>query len=348
MRTGVSGRDRSVFFRCLATLFESGVRLDRSFDLLSQQGECQPMRLAAAAVSLKLAAGQNLSRCLQSHPNCFSSFHVRMMQVGERSGSLGLMFRQLADHEEQRDKLQQRIRGSLFLPLLITVGCLLMVGVLLPILLNNILQLMAEHAQSLPWPTRLLMGVAAGLRSPFFYLLVPLGVGLGLAAWPKVRHNIRLMKAVEDRLLAMPGLGRLLCLAATAQFSHSLALMLETGLALLPSLELAGSTSGSWRLQELSSAAADRLRAGDDLPQALGVIPFFPAAYLSTLKAGGESGSMSEMLRFLARFYDLELDSSLDTFTRLLEPLVLAGVGALVGFCVIATLLPMARVLESL
>lgn len=348
MRKTVGGRDRSVFFRCLATLFESGVRLDRSFELLSQQGECQPMRQAAAAVASKLAAGQSLSRCLQSHPNCFSSFHVRMMQVGERSGSLGQMFRQLATHEEERDKLQQRIRGSLFLPLLITVACLLMVGVLLPVLLNNILQLMAEHAQSLPWPTRLLMGVAAGLRSPFFYVVAPLGVAGALAAWPRLRQNRSLMTALEDRLLATPGLGRLLCLAATAQFSHSLALMLETGLALLPSLELAGSTSGSWRLQELSSAAAERLRAGDDLAQALGVLPFFPNAYLATLKAGGESGSLTDMLRFLARFYDLELDSSLDTFTRLLEPLVLAVVGALVGFCVIATLLPMARVLESL
>ena len=339
-------KHRAIFFRCLATLFESGLSLVQSFELLAEQSESPALSEAALAVSRSLQNGHTLSSGLAQHPACFSSQHLALVRVGERSGALSRVFERLAVEEEQHLALVEKMRAALVLPLLITTLCIGLICIVAPLILGSVLNEMGMPFQQLPWMTKLLVAASAALRSPWSWLSAVLLVGGGGYAWRRQSPRSRLRWA---RLLnGTPGLGSTWRLYATLRFVRTLETTLSVGVPLIDCLEMASRAAGHPLLRLVTPALLESIRQGDDLDLALENCDFFGNSVVQSVRAGQESGHLVASLQSLARLQEIDLAHSCELFTQMLEPLVLLLVGGLVGFCVVATILPVSQMLDQL
>ena len=344
----VTTQHRAVFFRCLATLFESGVPLLLSAELLARQTESAPLAEAAEDISHQISRGNSLSKSMSRHPWCFTPMQIALVRVGENSGRLGGVFSRLALEEERRSALLQKMRASLLLPIFISLACVALIALIAPLVLGSVIQQMGLSPQQMPWPTRVLILLAAAFRSPICWMgLLMLG-GLGIWGLTRLERTFegRLWRA--SALDRIPGLGRVLRLYAVAQFTLTLETTLEVGFPLLQSLEMSAAASAHPLLQDAIPVTVEAVKEGVELDSALLRCDFFPTLLVQGVKAGLEAGSLTHMLRYLARMYQQDVDYASETLGRALEPLVIAAVGLMVGFAVVATLLPMTRLVDSL
>lgn len=295
-------------------------------------------------VARGLQRGATLSHCLSQFPECFSELQVTLVRVGERSGALGQVFARLAQQEEQLVVLQQRLRGALLMPLFITGFCIGLLFLVAPLMLGSVLQQMGLEYSQLPWMTRMLVSLASLLRNPFCWILVVVGLLTAVGVWRRHGRS-RVLAAWLDRI---PGLGPTFRLYGSLRFVRILENTLNVGVPLLACLEMAGSGSGHPLLKQAMPQIIGAVKGGHELHEALAASRFFTGAAVQNIQAGQESGSLVKSLQSLARFQEIELNYACDTFTQLLEPLVMAVVGALVGFCVIATVLPLSQLVDSL
>lgn len=339
-------KHRALFFRCLATLFESGVSLVQSFELLAEQSESAVLSEASLAVSRSLQHGHTLATALGQHPQCFTSQHLSLVRVGERSGALSQVFERLAVEEEQGLALVEKMRAALVLPLLITALCIGLICLIAPLVLGSVLSEMGLQFSQLPWMTRLLVAASTGLRSPWSWFSAFFLGGLTVHLWRRQSARSRLRWA---RLLDhLPGLGPTWRLYATLRFVRTLETTLSVGLPLIEGLEMASRAGGHPLLRLATPALLESVRQGEELNLALENCGFFNNSLVQSVRAGQEAGNLTPSLRSLARLQEIDLTHSCELFTQMLEPLVLIFVGGLVGFCVVATILPVSQMLEQL
>ena len=285
---------------------------------------------------------------MAQHPACFSQLNVSLVRVGERSGALGHVFARIAQQEEQMVELQQKVRSALVMPLVITAACLSLIFLIAPLLLGSVLREMGFEFGDLPWMTKVLVVASAILRNPLCWLVALTSITALAIGWRRQRQKPAFQLGLAHFLDRLPGLGSTLRLYACLRFVRSLELTLGVGIPLLNSLELAVAGSGHLLLQQRLPDILRAARDGRDLDEALACSKFFKPSTIQSVKAGQESGSLQTSLKSLARFHQIDLDYSFETFTQALEPLVLAVVGGLVGFCVIATMLPMVQMVDRL
>lgn len=345
---GVSTQHRAVFFRCLATLFDSSVPLVRSFELLAQQTEHKALALASGQVAKLLAQGQNPAEAMRRYPYCFTPLQVALVRVGQRSGALSQVFRQLAVDEEQRYALRQRLRSSLVVPLFISGTCVLLLTFIAPLVLGSVIQQLGMSSAQMPWATKLLVLASDLLRSPVFWISSAIATALGIRAWTRWQEEERGRLQLAQALDRVPGLGWVLRLGASTQFLRTLETTLAVGFPLLESLKMAGDASAHPMLQAALPKIIETIKAGEELDVALQRCDFFPPLVAHGVRAGQEAGSLVKMLKHLAKIIQLNLDHACETFSVALEPLIIGFVGVVVGFCVVATLLPMVKLVEVL
>lgn len=339
---------RAVFFRSLGAMFESGVPLMRALEQLTEQSEDRKLQAAAAGLAKGLHSGKALSRAMGDFPTVFTAVQRRLIHAGEQSGRLGHVLNRLAQNEEQLLSVQQKITQSLVTPAIVCIVCLAMVIVLPPVFLRGLLTMLVETGVQLPWPTQMLLWFSNMVCKPWF---LPL---LAIAGCASVWGGMRLVRNDEIRhrlwtvLMRIPTLGPTLRSLATIRFGHTLSSMLDSGNTLLVALPLAAQSSGNPLLEGSIGKAVEALKEGENLCEALSACDFFPRTFLLSLRAGEESGNVSRLMVDLMKLMELELQQRIDTFTALLEPLVMLVVGVIVGFVVVATLLPMLKMVESL
>ncbi|MBS2037252.1 type II secretion system F family protein [bacterium] len=322
--------DRAVFFRCLALMFLSGIHLGRAFDILSGQSEHQELRRAARETGERLRGGSSLSRALLQARAPLSPFTLKLVQLGESTGTLGVLLTRLAEHEEKLAALQHRVRAQLTYPCILAGLCLLAVVALPPWLFGALRPMLGNGG--LPWFSRCVLGLSQFLGSPFLWFLA-------LVLAYRFRHLL-VRKIVE-----MPVLSSTISTLRQARFLRSLALALETGLPLQQSLLLAGGCSD---LEAPCREAMNAVLAGATVAQGLAASGAFSSVVVQGVRAGEESGKLCDMLRSLAQLFELELETSIRRFLDLLEPMLMMLMGFAAGAFIIATALPILRVVERL
>lgn len=338
----------SLFYRSLATMFQSGVALDRALEMLSRQQSHPALRSATQGVAQRVQSGSYLSTAMARWPRVFDPNHSRLVGVGEKSGRLGLVLLQLAEMVERRAGLQMKVQSALVVPLMASALCVLMVALAPPLLFRSLLEMLRTQGGVLPWPTRLLIFLSEALRSPWFWVM---GIGLiggGLLALRRLARGAGLRLAIRRALLRAPVLGGCLRVAAICSFARTLSILMRSGVPLLAALQSAGEASGDACLELDLVLVRQRVSEGALLSEALREGDYFPAAFHGALGAGEEAGALDEMCRKMADLYEVELNHALEMATRSLEPLLLAVIGVVVGFTVVAVLLPMVKVLETL
>ncbi len=340
-------RARTLILRSLATLLGAGVNLSRGLHLLAEQGETPPLKSVCQALEADVARGFPLYEAMR-RAGPFSQLQVQLVRVAEETGGLVEVLRQLAAYEERTREVVMRVRSSLTYPVCLFLVCMAMLILVPPFLLKGQLELLRGAGEEPPAITLALVTVAGLLGSlPGLLALA----ALATLAWWSLR---RLYRSRSGRLwlfrwiLSLPRIGPAMRLFATARFARALALQLQVGLSVLDAVPAAGVIASNPVLERALPEVRESLEAGVSLTESLRQSGFFPTPFLSLLTAGEESGKLPATLQWVARLYELELESELEMACAALEPLMMMGMGLAAGLICLATMLPLVKLIQTL
>lgn len=324
--------------RQLATLLVAGLSLDTALGSVAEQSDQSMLGQILANVREDVIQGNALHEALAKHRTVFPDLFINMVQVGENSGTLDKTLHRLADFLESQGRTRARIQAALAYPVLMTVVGSTVLVFLFVFVVPKITRMLQEMKMALPWPTVLLINVVDLLLAWWWLLLLGLALGFtGLRRyWRTEAGRLR----IDRLLLKAPLFGRLLLLIATTRFARTLGTMLQSGVPLLKALDIARNLLANRVLRRAVEAAKLRVQEGGGLAVALRETAVFPAMLVQLTAAGEQSGKLEEMLFRVADTYEHQTDLSISGMLSLLEPLMILFMGVVVGFAVLAILLP--------
>lgn len=336
---GVNAADVVAFVKQLTILLESGTPLLTAVRVLREQAVKAAMRTILTGIGGTIQTGNTLSSALRHYPYTFNQLTVQMVEVGERSGTLEHVLRQLASHMERERTLAKKLMKALTYPAIVMAVAVVVVILIVTLVLPQISRVfLAFHAQ-LPWTTLVLIRSSSFLTANGFYLLMAiLGLALGIGLY--IRHPAG-RRHFHGLMLSLPLLGSVVRLQATARLSRTLAMLLHAGVPMSDSLTLAYGTVSNVVLREALGKAREQFLQGEGLAKPLGRIPYLPPLFRQLVQVGEESGTLETSLAHAADAYEEEVEERAEALVSLVEPVMTLGIGLLVGFIALSVILPM-------
>ena len=334
----VSVRDLSVFTRQLSDLLEAGLPLIRALSVLEKQTANRFLQSVIGDLREFVQDGNPLSASLQKHPRIFSGLYVSMVRSGETGGSLENVLLRLAEFQESQEELNTTVHHAMAYPALMAIVGTVTIFVLITFVIPEIVSMFQDLNQTLPLPTVILLNISYFIRD-FWWILVGicLLIYFAFARITKTHEG----KLFMDRLkLAIPVMGQLILRAEIARFSRTLSTLLNNGVPILNALSIVIDIMENESLKEDTRSAQRDVREGANLATGLGKGTYFPVFVNNMIAVGEESGALEKALFKVAISYEREVDRTVKTLTSLLEPLMILTMGLIIGFIVIAMLLP--------
>lgn len=336
--------DLVIFSRQLATMIDAGIPLVQALGILAEQIENKNLRRVIFAVRQDIETGMSFCDALSKHPAVFSELFINMSRAGEASGMLNEVLDRLASYMEKTASLIRKIRAGMVYPIVVVMMATLITGVLLLKVVPTFKGIFEVLGGSLPLPTLILIGISDILRKYFLIVLVILilsGVLLGrYIRTKKGRYNF------DKGTLKVPVLGSLFRKVGVAKFSRTLATLVRSGVAILPALEIVGKTSGNKVIEEAVDNCRTAVRGGETIAAPLAESGVFPPMVTRMIAVGEQTGQLEKMLGKIADFYDEQVDAAVTGLTSMIEPLVIALLGIVIGGIVIALFLPIFKITE--
>lgn len=337
-RGRVSAASLALLTRQLATMVRAGIPLAESLDAVGKQLDKRRLQSIIAGVRAQITEGRPLHEAMGEYPGVFPEIYRVMVEAGESSGRLEDVLDRLADYTEERHALRQTLAVALIYPCIVTVVAILVVLALLAYVVPEVVRVFDQSGQSLPVLTELLIVSSDFLRFQGGYLLLGLLVAAVLSRLALKNNRVRWHR--DRLLLTLPVIGRFNRTLNAARLSRTLAILTDSGVPLLESLEISQKMMKNLLLHEVVADAAVRVREGGKLHQALANREYFPALMIHMLMAGEESGELESMLEKAAAYQEKEMQAAVTASTSLLEPLLILFMGAVVLVIVLAVLLP--------
>jgi type IV pilus assembly protein PilC len=334
-----------VFSRQLATMIEAGVSVVAALVTLEEQTEDKYLREVIAEIRSDVEGGTVLSKAFARHPKVFNRLYVSMIEAGESSGTLDAVLDRAATQIEKENKLRRRVKGAMVYPSVVITFATLVLIFMLMFIVPVFAEIFDDLGGELPKPTQLVMGASDLLRG-YWFIIFPL-VGaliLGFRHWKRTENG----RKVWDRFkLRIPmKIGAVVHKVALARVSRTLATLIAAGVDIIKALEITGATSGNWVVEHALENVRTRVHEGAPISQPLSEDPVFPPMVGHMVKTGEETGELDKMLGKVADFYEDEVDAAIQALTSIIEPILMIGVGAMVGVIVISMYLPMFKMLE--
>jgi type IV pilus assembly protein PilC len=337
-------KDLAVFSRQFATMIDAGLTMLRALGILSEQAENPELRRVLRQVKQDVEAGASLSSALVKLPDVFPPLMVNMVRAGETGGFLDSALRQIADNFEAEVRLRSKIKAALTYPAVVFVLAMLMCVGMLVFIVPVFKGMFADLGGELPLPTKILVALSAGMRFALPGLAV-LGVA-GMFVWRRVRRTDRVRAVVDPLKLRLPVFGKLFAKIALARFARNLSTLLSSGVPILLALDVVSETTGSVVIGRALKDVQDSVRRGDPVAGPLSQHPVFPPMVVQMISSGEETGALDKMLGKIAEFYDQEVEATTESLTALIEPLMIAFLGAVVGSMIIALYMPIFKVFD--
>lgn len=343
-----SSQERMIFFRSFATLFGAGVPIGRSLEVLGEQAKEPQFRMFLGEMGRDVLHGYSLTAVFDRAREVFSSYHVRMVRVGEMTGNLEGSLAQMALAEEKAAELHLKIRSALTYP----AWCLALAGIFLmfvpPYLMDGLFSAVSATGGELPALTVVVQSVFTVFRHPVFQLAVVTAIGTLCFYYGRITRSERVRQWLFARALSFRGTRKLAESMVTARFARAFSTMLEAGVNPGLAVRLAGEEVGTPDYKDAGVQALYALENGATFLEAIKKIPHLRSYFHELLRAGEETGTMSELTQRAALIAEEEVEHQLELFAALLEPLIMVGIGGVVGILVISSMLPMLSVLDSL
>ena len=332
-------KDLTVMARQLATMVGAGLSLVRALAILAEQTESKPLAKVLAAARGDVETGLSLSTALARHPRVFTPLVVNMVRAGEVGGFLDTTLLSIASNLESELKLRGKIRSAMTYPVVVFVIAILAVAAMLVFVVPIFTTMFAGLGAELPLLTRVLVAASDAM-----VWVAPVGIVLalvGVVLWRRYGQHPRVRSTVDPLVLRVPVFGQLTRKVAISRFTRNLATMIRSGVPILQSLEVVGSASGNSVIEAAVRDVQESVRRGESLSAPLARHPVFPPMVVHMLAVGEDTGATDTMLEKAAQFYDAEVEATSDALTSLIEPLMIAFLGGVVGFVVVAMYLPM-------
>lgn len=331
-----------IFSRQLATMVASGIPIVGSLDVLANQMEDKVFSRVLARIRDDVEAGSSLSEALHKHPRVFSDFFVNMARAGESSGKLDEILDRLAGYLEKADALARKVRSSLFYPALVSALAFLITAFLVIVVVPKFKEIFTALGGELPMPTQILLKTSDFLRA---YFVAELIVAAALFALFQTFVSTKVGRLWFDRTkLKLPIVGKLLQKVAIARFARTLATLTRSGVPILTALEIVAKTAGNRVIELAVIAARSSIREGENIADPLAANKIFPPMVTRMIAVGEKTGELERMLSKIADFYENEVDAVVSGLTSIIEPLIIAVLGVVIGGIVIALFLPVFKI----
>ena len=334
----VPARDLAVFTRQLSVMIDAGMPLVECLDTLGRQQAHRPFREAVLQTRSAVEGGASLADAMRAHPRAFGSLYTNMVAAGEAGGILDTILARLATHIEKSVKLRAQVKSAMTYPIAVVTIAAAVVGVILWKVIPTFDELFEGLGAALPLPTRVVIASSDALvsYSPLFFVAA---VALALAfRW--YRATPRGGRAVDALLLRLPVLGLILRKVAVARFCRTLATLLGSGVPLLAGLEMTARTAGNLAIEDAVLVSRAAIERGETVAAPLRRAGMFPPMVIQMIGVGEASGALDAMLAKVADFCEEEVDATVAGLLTLLEPVMIALLGLVIGGIVIAMYLP--------
>jgi type IV pilus assembly protein PilC len=337
-------KDLAVFSRQFATMINSGLSLLRSLTILGEQTGNRRLAEVITQVGAEVERGTSLSAALAKHPKIFNRLYVSMVRAGEIGGFLDQVLVKVAETFEKEVELRGKVRSAMTYPVVVFTMVLLIVAAMLIFIVPTFESLYQSLGGTLPLPTRMLIGASRGIRRYFLVLvLVLVAVAFAYRRWratPAGRYRLDQFK------LKVRVFGPLFHKTALSRFSRTLATLIRSGVPILQALEIVAETVNNGVIARAVRDVQDSVREGESLAAPLSKHRTFPGMVVQMMAVGEETGALDTMLSKVADFYDQEVEAAVASLTSLIEPILIAVMGAAVGGMVVALYLPLFRIIE--
>lgn len=334
----VSRKQVTAFTRQMAALLGATIPIPQALEGLGEEEIDPALRDLLGSLSTAVRTGDSFSDALARHPASFGPLYVSMVRVGEEAGALPGVMVDLAQLMEHEDEVRSEVLSAIAYPTFVLGFGVVTVGVLLTVVLPKLFSMLQEMMNVLPWPTLVMLKVS-GLLNQYGWVLLILGVGC-IPAWRYAFRTPRGGETLDRWKLKVPMIGAMLRSAALGRFAHTLGILVKSGVSLLPALKIVESTMGNRILSRQVAEVAERTRGGSSLAAPLRELGLFPRSVVRMIAVGEETGKLADMLLKVASIEERQMRARTKTLISLLAPALILIVGAVVGFMVIAILLP--------
>lgn len=336
-RRSVGERQVAEFTRDAATLLRAGLPLDRSLEILIDLARSPQMRMLLSRIRDDVRGGAALSAALETHSDTFSRFYVGMIRAGEAGGTLGNTLARISDLMDSARDLRETVFSALIYPAILVMASVTSVMLLMFLVVPQFSELFEQSGTTLPLSTRIVIGAGDALREYWWAVLLALLLGYRLFRW---KLGFPAARLVWDRkMLRIPLLGDLIAKLETARFARTLGILLTNGVPLVDGIRIVRDTVANSAIAAGLAAAGEQLTAGRGLSSPLSVQGIFPPLAVHMIGIGEETGSLEEMLGRVADVYDREVTTAVKRMLAFLEPVLILGLGLLIGGIIISILL---------
>ena len=325
--------------RQLATLLSSGLPLMDALSVLVEQEETEALKGALSSVRDSVREGASLADALKSNPKAFSQLYVNMVTAGESSGTLEVTLDRLADFLDEQVKFRGRVSAALAYPAFMTVIGIGMLFFIFSFVMPRVVGMFQDMKQQLPFITLLLLGIVRFL-STFWWALL-LAIAGGVYYFRRYARTQAGRENIDARLLRMPVFGGLIRMIAVSRFTRTLGTLLQSGVPTLTALDIVKNVIGNTVLANAIQQARENVREGEPIADPLRRSGLFPPVVVQMVAVGEKSGELEKMLLKISDSFDRTVETRLTGLMALMEPVIILVMGLIIGFVVIAIMLPM-------
>jgi type IV pilus assembly protein PilC len=331
--------DIAVFTRQLATMMKSGIPLVQSFEIVGESLENPSMRELVMLIRDDVAAGNNFADTIRKHPRYFDDLFCNLVDAGEQSGALETVLDRLATYKEKSEALKAKIKKAMNYPIAVVVVALVVTGILLVEVVPQFAETFSSFGAELPAFTQMVLNLSDLAIAHWWKVLIGVGVGGYIFKEAKIRSEA-FRNALDRLTLKLPVIGPIQNSSCYARFTRTLATTFSAGVPLVDALDSVAGATGNIVYSTATKKIKDDVTTGQQLNFAIKNTTLFPVMITQMVGIGEESGALDSMLDKCAIYYEAEVDNAVDGLTALMEPMIMAVLGILVGGLMIAMYLP--------
>lgn len=337
-RLKISHKQISLFTRELLTLLEAGLPLDRALSVLLELSATEPdFNQMITKILERIKGGAQLSDALEAQGSVFSRFYLNLIRAGEAGGALEVVLDRLTKYLESSKELKDTVTTAMIYPLILVIMAISSLLLLLTFVVPQFTEMFDSAGKELPVPTQIVVGTADAIRD-FWWVAIP--IGLLVSSWVKYQRSDPVRRLVWDGwMLKLPLFGDLILKFQVASFSRTLATLMSNGVPLLAALSIVKDTLDNRLIGQKLELAVTSLKEGGGLTAPLMEARIFPSLAMQMIKLGEESAQLPEMLDRVATTYDKEIKISIQRLLALLEPILIVGLGIMIGGIIISILM---------
>jgi type IV pilus assembly protein PilC len=334
----------AVFCRQFATMVNSGLPILRALSILADQTQSAELSKVLVQVRTDVEQGSSLSGAMGKHPKAFNNLFISMVKAGETGGVLDDVLLSLASQIEKEVELRRQIKSAMTYPVVVVALVTLILAAMLLFVVPQFETIYTNLGGQLPLPTRILLGVSGAFRS--YWYIFAVGVGVGSFLFRRYKRTDKGRARVDALKIRIPVFGPLFHKVALARFSSTLGMLLRAGVPILQALDNVKETVNNRVIADAVEDVKSSVREGESIAKPLGRHKVFPPMVVQMLAVGEETGAVDTMLDKVAEFYNNEVTATVDALTSLIEPLLIAIIGGMVGAAVIALYMPMFNIIN--